>query len=544
MNRPAHTELAQANVAATAGHENASPWSPLRSPIFRALWIASVVSNLGTWMQNIGAAWLMTTLSASPLMVALVQAATSLPVFLVALPAGALADVVDRRRLLLVTQTWMLIAAGALGVLTVLEEVNPWMLLGFTAALGLGAAMNAPAWQAIVPELVAPGNLQTAIALNAAGFNVARAIGPALGGVIVAASGPGPVFLLNAASFVAVLWVLYRWRREQHAGRLPPEHVIGAMRAGVRYARHAPALQVVLIRTAVFILCGAALWALLPLVARQQLGLGALGYGVLLGCLGVGAVLGATLLPRIKEKVSLDTLVAVAATVFAAVTIMLAYVSDVYLVGAAMLAGGVAWIVLMSSFNAAAQKAAPEWVRARGLALYLLVFQGGTAAGSVVWGAVAMRIGIPTTLLYAAVGLIAGLAAATRYRLAHGEKIDLTPSLHWPEPHLDIQPEPDQGPVLVLIDYLIEPGRSDSFKNAMRQVRQQRLRDGAIRWGLFNDPTSPARYIETFLVESWAEHLRQHERVTVSDQEAEKVTRAFHVGEQAPVVAHFISAGS
>jgi MFS family permease len=542
MNRPARNELAQANVAGAAGHENASPWSPLRSPVFRALWIASVVSNLGTWMQNVGAAWLMTTLTASPIMVALVQAATSLPVFLVALPAGALADVVDRRRLLLVTQTWMLLAAAALGVLTMLEVVDPWMLLGFTAALGLGAAMNAPAWQAIVPELVAPGNLQEAVALNGAGFNVARALGPALGGVIVAVSSPGAVFLLNAASFVAVLWVLYNWQRERRVSRLPAEHVIGAIRAGIRYARHAPALQVVLIRTGVFILCGAALWALLPLVAKQQLGLGAIGYGVLLGCLGAGAVLGAALLPRIKEKVSLDTLVAGAASLFAAATVILAYVSDVYLVGAAMLAGGMAWIVLMSSFNAAAQKAAPEWVRARGLALYLLVFQGGTAGGSIVWGAVAARWGIPTTLLIAAVGLIAGLAAATRYPLAHGEKIDLTPSSHWPEPHFPIQPQPDQGPVLVVIDYLIEAERSHAFRKAMRQVRQERLRDGAIQWGLFNDPARPSRYVETFLVESWAEHMRQHERVTVADYEAEEVSRAFHIGDQPPVVAHLISA--
>lgn len=542
MNRPVHPELAQTDGATPAGYENPAAWSPLRSPMFRALWIASVISNLGTWMQNIGAAWLMTTLTASPVMIALVQAATSLPVFLVALPAGALADVVDRRRLLLVTQVWMLLAAGTLGVLTIIEAVTPWMLLSFTAMLGLGAAMNAPAWQAIVPELVEPGKLSSALAVNAAGFNVARAVGPALGGVIVAASGPGAVFLLNAASFVAVLWVLYRWQRESRVNRLPAEHVIGAIRAGIRYARHAPALQVVLIRTGVFILCGAALWALLPLVARQQLGLGAVGYGVLLGCLGAGAVLGATLLPRIKEQFSLDTLVAVAATMFAAVTVILAYVNSVYLVGVAMLVGGVAWIVLMSGFNAAAQKAAPEWVRARGLALYLLVFQGGTAGGSIVWGAVAAHWGISTTLLCAAVGLIAGLAATTRYRLAQGEKIDLTPSLHWPEPQLQIQPQPDQGPVLVVIDYLIEPERSHAFKKAMGQVRQERLRDGAIQWGLFNDPAQPERYVETFLVESWAEHMRQHERVTVADHEAESVSRAFHVGDRPPVVTHYISA--
>jgi MFS family permease len=253
-------------------------------------------------------------------------------------------------------------------------------------------------------------------------------------------------------------------------------------------------------------------------------------------------VVGAALLPRFREKAPLDRLVGAAAALFAAATIVLAYVNDIYFVGAAMLAGGVASIVLMSSFNAAAQNAAPEWVRARGLALYLLVFQGGTAAGSIVWGAVAEHVGTPMALLCAAVGLIGGLAATARYRLAQGEGIDLTPSLHWPEPHFEVEPEPDQGPVLVTIEYLIDPERGESFRQAMRRVRRQRLRDGAIQWGLFNEPTRPARYVETFLVESWVEHMRQHERVTVADREAEEVSRAFHIGKQPPAVAHFISA--
>ena len=283
MSRPARTDFAQSNTEPPFGQESVSPWSPLQQPVFRALWIASVVSNVGTWMQNVGAAWLMTLLTPSPMVVALVQAATSLPVFLVALPAGALADVVDRRRLLLLTQGWMLLAAAALGVATLLGAMTPMILLGLTFALGLGAAMNGPAWQAIVPELVPPAELQEAVALNGAGFNVARAVGPALGGVIVAAAGPGAVFLLNAASFVVVLFVIYRWQRESRVGRLPPEHVMGAIRAGIRYVRHAPPLQVVLVRSGAFILCGAALWALLPLVARDQLGLDAVGYGMLLG---------------------------------------------------------------------------------------------------------------------------------------------------------------------------------------------------------------------------------------------------------------------
>jgi len=519
-----------------------SAWEPLREPVFRALWIASLTSNIGTWMQNVGAAWLMTSLTPSPVLVALVQAATSLPVFLVGLPAGALADIVDRRRLLIVSQGWMLLSAAALGVLTLIGFMSPWILLALTFALGLGAAMNTPAWQAIVPEVVSPSELQEAVALNAAGFNVARAVGPALGGLIVAAVGPGPVFLLNAASFIVVMLVVYRWNRQRATSRLPAEHVIGAMRAGIRYVRNAPSLQAVLVRSGVLIVCAAGLWALLPLVARDQLGLGATGYGVLLGCLGIGAVTGATLLPRIKRKFSLDMLVTGATVVFAVATAALAYVQNVFLVGAAMVAGGIAWIALMSSFNAAAQTAAPEWVRARALAVYLLVFQGGMAVGSILWGALATRMGIRAALLVAVFGLIAGLMLITRYRLAEGEKIDLTPSLHWPEPRMSVELQPEAGPVLVEVEYFIESERAQDFTKAMDDVRRERLRDGAMRWGLFTDSADPNRFVETFLLESWVEHMRQHERVTKSDRMAEELARAFHIGAGTPKIVHLIHA--
>ncbi len=519
-----------------------STWEPLREPVFRALWIASLTSNIGTWMQNVGAAWLMTSLTPSPVVVALVQAATSLPVFLVGLPAGALADIVDRRRLLIVSQGWMLLSAAALGLLTLIGFMSPWILLALTFALGLGAAMNAPAWQAIVPEVVSPSKLQEAVALNAAGFNVARAVGPALGGLTVAAVGPGPVFLLNAASFIAVMLVVYRWNRQRATSRLPAEHVISAMRAGIRYVRNAPSLQAVLVRSGVLIVCAAGLWALLPLVARDQLGLGATGYGVLLGCLGIGAVTGATLLPRIKRKFSLDMLVTGATVVFAVATAALAYVQNVFLVGAAMVAGGIAWIALMSSFNAAAQTAAPEWVRARALAVYLIVFQGGMAVGSILWGALAARMGIRAALLVAVFGLIAGLMLITRYRLAEGEKIDLTPSLHWPEPRMIVGLQPEGGPVLVEVEYLIELDRAHEFTKAMDDVRRERLRDGALRWELFTDSVNPNRFVETFLLESWLEHMRQHERVTRSDRMAEELARAFHIGAGTPKIVHLIHA--
>src|SRR5215831_3560070 len=520
----------------------ASAWSPLREPLFRSLWIASVASNIGTWMQNVGAAWLMTALTPSPVMVALVQAATSLPVFLVGLPAGALADIIDRRRLLLWTQGWMLASAAVLGLLTLVGITTPWVLLTLTFALGLGAAMNAPAWQAIVPDLVPRAELSAAVALNGTSFNLARAVGPALGGLIIAAAGTAAVFLLNAASFLGVLIVLYRWQRPQSASLLPPEHVFGAMRAGVRYVRHAPALHAVLLRIGSFIVCGTALWALLPLVAQQGLGLGAIGYGGLLGCLGLGAVAVAILLPRAQRKVAINSLVAGATGLFAATTLVVAYEHSVVLVSAAMMAGGMVWMVLMSTFTVAVQTAVPAWVRARALAVYMLVFQGGMAVGSALWGAVATHTGIPTALLSAALGLIVGFIALARYRLPPVDGRDVTATLHWDEPVVVRQPRPDDGPVLVLIEYRIAPEQAHEFARAMRALRLVRLRDGAFRWGLFGDTADPGRYIETFVVESWAEHLRQHERMTVGDREVRNRATAFHIGDTPPVVSHFISA--
>ncbi len=518
--------------------QKTSAWSPLRQPLFRALWIASVVSNIGTWMQSVGAAWLMTTLEPSPIMVALVQTASSLPFFLLALPAGALADIVDRRRLLLLTQAWMLAVAALLGVLTILGVTTPWVLLVFTFLLALGTAMNAPAWEAINPELVPRSDIKAAVALSGVGTNVGRAVGPALGGFLVAFAGPGYVFLLNAASFVGVLVVLYRWNRPRHESVLPAERIMGAMRAGIRYTRHAPSLHTVLIRIGVFILCSSALWALLPLLARQEIGLDSLGYGILLGFFGLGAILTASILPKVRG-ISADFMVASATVLFTAFIFTLAYIRNFGMVSAAMVAGGAAWIVLMSSFNAAAQTATPSWVRARGLALYLLVFQGGMAMGTLLWGALAEYIGIPAALKLAALGLVIGLLIFARYRLKAGEELDQTPWVHWPEPLVAGELDMEHGPVLVTLEYNISPEHSREFAEVMRSLRYVRMRDGAIRWGLFRDAANPVRFIETFIVESWVEHLRQHERITAADQVVEEHARAFHTGSTPPKVSHF-----
>lgn len=516
-------------------------WSPLRYPIFRALWTASLVSNIGTWMQNVGGVWLMTSLSLSPLMVALMQTATSLPVFLVGLPAGALADIVDRRRLLLFTQGLMLVAAAFLSVLTFIEAISAWGLLALTFVLGLGVALNTPTWQAVMPDLVPRPDLPAAVALNGVTVNVGRAVGPALGGLLVAAAGPGAVFLLNALSFIGILAVVYRWRVERQESILPAERVLSATRAGLRYVHYAPEVRAVLVRAGIFISSASALWALLPLLARRELGLGAVGFGVLLGSLGVGAVAGVTVLPRVRAKVSLDLLLAVATGVFALATAALALMRSVIALSAVMVAGGVAWIALMASFNTAAQTTAPTWVRARALGAYLLVFQGGLALGSVIWGAVAARAGIRAALLVSAAALIVGLAAMVRWPMA-GAALDLRPALHWPEPRIEIEPRADEGPVQVVLEYRINPEQAAEFAAAMRALGRVRRRDGAIQWGLFRDAAESTRYVETFLVESWVEHLRQHQRVTVADRAIEDRARAFHLGDTPPQVSHFIYA--
>lgn len=398
----------------TSGQASQHALGPLREPLFRTLWFAGIISFTGTWMQNVGAAWLMTSLTMSPLLVGLVQAASALPVFLVVLPAGALADIVDRRKLLLVTQCWMVLAATLLGILTISEHIAPWSLLVLTFTLGLGSVMNDPAWQAITPEVVSRPNLHAAIAMNSAGFNVARAIGPALGGLVIAAMGSGFAFLLNAVSFFGVILFLYQWKRMPIEHPHSKERILDAIRTGLRYAKLSPPMHAVLVRTCAFSIAAIAILALLPIVARP---FGSVGFGVLLGCFGAGALIGAAALPTVRRMLSIDALVAWSTVVFAGATFALGR-ADTYtgLVLVMLIAGG-AWINILASLNVSAQTTAPAWLRARAISMYLLILQGGMAGGSALWGAVAQRYSVRDSLLLAAIVLMVGLLAVPKYRL-------------------------------------------------------------------------------------------------------------------------------
>jgi predicted MFS family arabinose efflux permease len=530
--------------APTSGSGPATPsaWSPFRHATFAIIWAAGVVANIGSWMYTAASGWLMTSLNPDPLIVALVQVATTLPMFMFALPAGALADILDRRKFLI----WLEAAATAISALFAAIVwaglATPGNLLAFTFLIGVTAALTAPAWQAMVPQLVPKQDLAPAIAANSVGMNISRAVGPALGGVMIVALGIASPFWFNAISNLAIIGALVWWRSPQKSSsRLPAERLGGAMRAGFRYARHNSHLRATLMRAVGFFLFASAYWALLPLVARSQIAGGPDLYGILLGLIGGGAVGGAFALPWLKKILGPDRLVA-AGTFGTALTMMLyGLAREPYTAMAASLIAGISWIAVLSSLNISAQVALPDWVRGRGLALFVTVFFGALTLGSAIWGQVAGMLGLPAAHLIAAAGAVLIVPLTWRWKLQTAAGIDLTPSMHWPAALATHEVEHDQGPVLVTVEYRIDAPNREPFLAVLEKLAHARRRDGAYAWGVFEDAAEQGRFLETFLVESWLEHLRQHERVTNADRMLQDAVLRFHV-DGAPKVTHFIAA--
>jgi MFS family permease len=518
--------------------EKPSVLAPLGVPTFRAIWSANVVSNIGTLMQQVGAAWLMTTLTSSTLLVGLVQTASTLPVFLVGLLAGALADLAERKKLLIWAQSWMLVMAAALGVLTFCKLTTPEILLGFTFGIGLGAAINLPAWQAAVQDIVPKPLIASAVSLNSIAFNVARAIGPALGGFVVAAAGPAVAFFSNAASYLATILAVSTWKPAPPAPRLS-EDILGAIRAGVRYLLHAPRLQAPIIRSIAFNLCASAVWPLLPLLARDVLQTSAVGYGLLLASFGLGSITAAICLPHLRSLFALDRILGLGAILAAAAFFGLWHCRTPWQAGVLLFFAGAAWVGVLINFNVAVQTSVPDWVRGRALSFYLLAFQGVLALDGALWGWLAGEIGIQTCFGVAGAGLVAGLILIRFFPLTIDETIDLRPSTLWPDAHQDFDAHPDDGPVLVTIEYRVAAENQPAFRRIMTEIRERRLRDGARRWRLYQDAQDAERLIELFRVDSWAEHLRQHARTTVLDREIEATAQALHIGPDRPKIHHY-----
>lgn len=518
-----------------------SAFEPLRHATFRLLWIATVIGNIGTWIRDVASGWAMTGLSTSPLLIALVQAMGSLPLFLIAVPAGALADLFDRRRLLLVTQLWLGGTSLLLAMLAATGSLGTHSLLALTFAGGVGAALMAPTWQAIVPELVPRSQLRAAVALNSLGVNISRAIGPALGGLVLAIWGLAPAYLLDVLTYVLTALALLWWRRAPAATATLPEHFGGAVRAGIRYAWHSPELQRILLRGAGFFLFASALWALLPVIARQLPRASAGHYGLMLGAVGVGAVAGALLLPRLRARTTADWLLRIATTLVALSLLLLAFVPQLWLALGTCLLAGMGWIIALTTLGASVQAVLPDWVRGRGLALYLTAFYGSMSLGSVLWGQLAATGSLPFSLCAAGAGAVIFVLASWRWRIPSGSS-DLTPARSWPDPLFAQPVADDAGPVWVIIEYRVQEAQRQRFLAALRLLAAERQRHGATGWRVLTDVSQPEVVVELFLAASMSDHLRHHARVTVADADLQAEVWKYHVGPHPPQVRHLVPA--
>lgn len=514
-----------------------SPLAPLTVPVFRMLWLTWVAANTCMWMNDVAAAWLMTTLTTSPILVALVQSASTLPVFLLGLPSGALADILDRRRYFIATQFWVAAVALVLCVAIMAGGMTAPLLLALTFANGIGLAMRWPVFAAIVPELVSRPQLPAALALNGVAMNASRIIGPLLAGAIIASAGSAWVFVLNAVLSVISGLVIMRWKRAHVPSPLGRERLGSAMRVGVQFVRQSPRMRAVLWRISIFFLHATALMALLPLLAKGLEGGGAGTFTLLLASMGAGAITAAMFLPRLRQAMARDVLVMRGTMLQAAATAVMAVAPNVYVAVPAMFVGGMAWITTANSLSVSAQLALPNWVRARGMSIYQMSIMGATALGAAVWGQVATLTDVHTSLgLAAATGVVA-MALVQRLVADRSIEEDLSPSLAFKAPVADAPP--GAGHLVVTIEYFIDPDRATEFRAVMQESRRSRLRQGALGWQLLHDISQPARYVERIEDESWTEHLRRFDRVTASDVALRERKLAFHVGDAPPRVTRW-----
>jgi MFS family permease len=523
----------------SAPTKTASTWVPLRNGVFRALWLAVLVSNVATWMQTVGAQWLLVSQPHASILVALVQTVDYLPDVVFGLVGGVLADTFDRRRLLIAVQAFLVIVGVALAALTFAGQMPPALLLTFTFLIGSGSVLTLPAYQSLVPDLVPRDQLHSAAALASISINIARASGPAIAGLLIARAGVGAVFALNAAMYLLFLVVLVAWRPPARTAPKFPEPFISALRAGGRYVRYAPVVRRILLRSALFLVPASALWALLPLIASRRLALGADGYGLLLGVLGVGAIFGAVVLPRLRSRMSINVLLAASGITYALVLAAVVLIGNTVVVLIVLLPAGVAWIAVLATVNAELQLFLPAWVRARGLSVYQMVLFGAQGFGALLWGVIAAPAGIVPTFLIAAGVMVAGVATMRFWPLIDTSGMDRSSVQYWREPNLAMDADPDDGPVVVQTGYTVVSEKEEQFLKAMARVRLSRLRTGATQWGLFRDGETPGRFVELYVVSSWQEHLRQHsDRLTATDQRYDEEAQAFS---DPPETSHLIA---
>lgn len=517
-----------------------SALAPLSHPVFRAVWLASLISNFGGLIQSVGSAWLMTSISSSDDMVALVQASTTLPIMLFSLMSGAIADNFDRRRVILIAQGFMLVVSVALAVFAWVGWITPWMLLGFTFLIGCGTALNNPSWQASVGDMVPRDHVAAAVSLNSVSFNLTRSVGPAIGGAIVAAFGAAAAFIVNAVSYVALLAVIWRWKPDVPKSTLPRESMGRAMTAGLRFVAMSPHIETVLFRALLFGLTAIIILALLPLVARDSLGGGPLTYGVLLGCFGIGAIGGAFGGGQARQQFSTEAIVRAGFVGFALCAVACAYATQVWQAGIGLLIGGASWVMVLSLFNVTVQLSTPRWVVGRALALYQTSVFGGMAIGSWIWGLSAETYGLSQTLLIAAAAMLIGALVGIRFPMPALQALNLDPANRWQQPNLALDIRPQSGPIFIVVEYLIREQDLPDFMDTMSERRRIRLRNGARQWELMRDLENPEVWFETYHAPTWVEYVRHNHRATKADVEITERLHALHAGSDGPRVQRMI----
>lgn len=524
--------------------ENQKPASsalaPFGYPTFRAIWIASLASNLGGLIQAVGAAWLMTSLTTQADMVALVQASTSLPIMFFSLASGAIADNFNRRRVMIVAQCFMLAVSVGLAASAYSGVLTPWLLLTFTFLIGCGTALNNPSWQASVGDIVGRKDLAAAVALNSVNFNLTRSVGPAIGGAIVAAAGAAAAFAVNAVSYFGLIFVLSRWKPAIAATGLPRESLGAAMGAGLRYVAMSPNIEKVLLRSFVFGLSAISILALLPLVTRDLLRGGPLVYGLMLGCFGIGAIGGAFLSARLRQRLTSETIVRYAFFGFALCAACTGLSTNPFLTGAGLLVGGACWVLALSLFNVTVQLSTPRWVVGRALAIYQTATFGGMALGSWIWGVTAQNNGPETALLISGGLLLCGAALGFVIALPEETTLNLDPLNRWREPSLALDLKPRSGPILIIIDYIIKVEDTPAFLEAMAERSRVRRRNGARNWALARDLENPECWMESYHLPTWVEYRRHNQRTTHADAVVGERIRALHSGAEPPRVHRMI----
>ncbi len=518
-------------------------FAPFQGAVFRNLWLASFAANVAMWMNDVTAAWVMTSLTTSPVMVALVQTASTLPVFLLGLPSGAMADIIDRRRYFAATQLWVALTALLLSALALADKLTPSLLLLLTFANGIGLAMRWPVFSAIVPEVVPRQHLGAAMALNGISMNLSRVLGPVVAGAILSSAGSGAVFVLNTLLAVMAFVTIMRWKTQPRTSTLPGERFVGAMRVGWQHVMQSPRMKSVLVRIFFFFLHSSALLALLPLVARNVHGAGPATYTVMLASVGGGAVVAALYFPKLRERFNRDQFVVGGTVLHAASSVVVVYAPNLWIALPAMVLLGMAWISTANSLTLAAQVALPNWVRARGMAIYQMALMGGAAAGSLLWGQVAGFTSVRTAVVAAAVVGPLLWAATRKLTVEGGADPDFSPAAAGALPNPATQVGPDEGPVMVTVEYQIDAADAKAFADIMQLTRRARLRQGALSWGLFKDTAAPGRYIEYFVDENWVEHQRRLERFTAADAGLREKRLALHRGGQMPLVRRFVAEG-